>query len=152
MVARGVDRGRPRARIFAARTGLVVAASLLGTGCGLGVGRLPLVSLGAEEPGFKMLAPDAEARACGAVVWPYGARAGGGLFETAVAELIAGNGEADAVRDLHFAWRGIDLLLGEIGCVSVSGDVGRYIPTITLPLVGEHGEHMHHGADTSHSE
>jgi hypothetical protein len=116
-------------------------------GCGFAGGRLPIVPFGSEEPGFKMLAPGAEARACGGILWPYGARADGGLLERAVEGLMVPYAEADTVRDLRVSWRGVDLLVAQIGCVSVRGDVGREIPTVKLPMLGEHAEHMHHGTD-----
>ena len=110
-------------------------------GCGLGGGKVPFVAVGSQDPGFKMLAPDAHSRACGTVLWPYGRRSGGPLLQQAMAELVAVNPEADTIRDLQLSWRGIDLLVAQIGCVSVRGDVGRYIPTVQLPMLGEHGHH-----------
>jgi len=68
--------------------------------------------------------------------------------QAAVADMIARNPEADTIRDVHFSWRGVDLLIAHIGCVSVSGDVGRHISTVKLPMLGDHGEHTHHGVDT----
>ena len=127
---------------------LVVALSAT-VGCGFRGGRLPLVPFASEEPGFKMLAPGAEARACGAIVWPYGSGSSDGLLERAVANLIARHPEADTIRDFRLSWRGVDLLVAQVGCVSVRGDVGRGIPTVELPMLGEHGGHTRHGADTS---
>ncbi|HWP65210.1 MAG TPA: hypothetical protein VNO26_04760 [Candidatus Limnocylindria bacterium] len=116
---------------MAQRVAVLALAGLLG--CGLGGGTIPLVPVPAEEPGFKMLRPGARARACGAVVWPYGDRAGGDLLQAAVAELVAQHDEADVVRDLRVSWRGVDVLVAQIGCVWARGDVGRTIPTVTLP-------------------
>jgi len=113
--------------------------------CGLGGGRLPLVPIGTGDPGFKMLEPDVYARSCGAVLWPYGDRSGDDLLQRAVADLVAQHREADTIRDLHVAWRGVDLLVAQIGCVSARGDVGRTIPMVMLP-------HLHGGVDGTHSE
>jgi hypothetical protein len=124
-------------------------AVVAGGGCGFAGGRLPMVPVESESPGFKMLAPGAEARICGGIVWPYGSRSGGALLERALAELVGPYGEADVVRDLQLSWRGVDLVVAQIGCVSVRGDVGRNIPTVSLPMLGEHGEHMHHGTGAS---
>jgi hypothetical protein len=138
MGAQGAD-GRRRAITGAA--GLAALAVGL-VGCGLGGGTIPLVILGANQPGFKMLRPGAAARACGATVWPYGARDRTGLVEAALAELLAEQAGADVVRDVRISWRGIDLLLAQVGCVSVRGDVGRVISTVELPMLG--GHHGHH--------
>lgn len=121
--------------------GLLAASAV--SGCGLGGGTVPVVWAGGEEPGFKLLRPNLHARSCGAVLWPYGGRAGGDLLERAVAELVAQNREADTIRNLHVGWRGIDLLVAQVGCASARGDVGRTIPVVTLP-------HLHGGMDTSH--
>jgi hypothetical protein len=60
--------------------------------------------------------------------------------------------EADVLRDVHVRWRGLDLLVAEVGCVSVRGDVGRGISTVRLPMLGEHGHHGHHGEGGVHPE
>jgi len=127
------------------RAGALLLAVSGAVGCGLGGGTLPLVPSGGDEPGFKLLRPDARTRSCGAVFWPYGERAGGDLLQRAVAELIAENREADTIRDLHIGWRGVDLLVAQVGCLSARGDVGRTIPVVTLP-------HLHGGMDMSHPE
>ena len=113
--------------------------------CGLGGGTLPLVPTGANDPGFKMMAPDVHARSCGAVLWPYGRRAGGDLLQQALDDLAARHRDADTIRDVHVSWRGVDLLVAQVGCVSARGDVGRTIPLVTLP-------HLHGGMDGSHPE
>jgi len=129
---------------------MILAMVLVASGgCGFAGGRLPVVLVGSAEPGFKMLAPRTEARACGGVVWPYGERSDDGLLERAIEDLMAPYAEADTVRDLRVSWRGVDLLIAQIGCVSVQGDVGREIPIVKLPMLGEHGEHTHHGTDAS---
>lgn len=114
-------------------------------GCGLGGGTLPLVPTGANDPGFKMLEPDVHARSCGAVLWPYGRRAGGNLMQRALGDLVAQHSDADAIRDVHVSWRGVDLLVAQVGCVSARGDVGRTIPLVMLP-------HLHGGMDGSHPQ
>jgi len=141
MVARGAGsrRGSIGRRAGAALLAIAGLAS-----CGLGSATVPLVFIGADQPGFKMLRPAAAARACGATIWPYGERAGGGLLETAIADLLAEQREADVVRDAQISWRGIDLLVVQVGCVSVRGDVGRAIPTVKLPMLGDHGGHGRH--------
>jgi hypothetical protein len=143
MTARRTEWATTLERRVVHATGALGLSSLVA--CGFGGGTLPLVPTGASNPGFKMLAPDAHARSCGAVLWPYGDRAGGDLMQRAVADLVAGHREADTIRDLHVSWRGVDLLVAQIGCLSARGDVGRTIPMVMLP-------HLHGGADGSHSE
>jgi hypothetical protein len=114
-------------------------------GCGLGRGTVPLAFGGSDQPDFKMLRPGVTARACGATVWPFGGRADDGLLQTALADLLDQSGAADVVRDLRVSWRGVDLLIARIGCVTAVGDVGRVISTVKLPMLGDHGDHGHHG-------
>jgi hypothetical protein len=144
MTARDGKRRKSRARAAWHLGAALLALSGL-AGCGLGGGTIPFVPAGADEPGFKLLRPDVHSRSCGAVLWPYGNRAGGDLLQRAMAALVPQNGEADTIRDLHLDWRGVDLFVAQLGCVTARGDVGRTIPVVTLP-------HLHGGMDTSHPD
>jgi hypothetical protein len=149
MVAQGAGSCR-RTIGRAAYLGVVAAGGL--ASCGLGGGTVPLAFVGADQPGFKMLRPGAKARACGATVWSYGARAGDGLLQAALVGLLAQTAQADVIRDVHISWRGVDLVLAQVGCVSVRGDLGRVISTVKLPMLGDHGDHSHHGGVARHEE
>ena len=124
-----------------ARAALV--ALLLG-GCSLGRGTVPVAAL-SEDVGFgtKMLRPKASARACGATFGPF-ARAGRqDLLDRAMRELLAVDEEADVLLDLDVRWRGVDLLLVQIGCLRVRGDVARMTSSVRLPMLGGHEHHAH---------
>jgi hypothetical protein len=116
-------------------------------GCAFGGGRVPLAFDEAGRPGFKMLRPGVSARACGCVMWPYGRRSVGPFLERAMQQLLALDEEANVLQDLEITWRGLDVLIGRFGCVSVRADVGRMISTVSLPMVGMPPDHKHdHGA------
>jgi len=97
--------------------------------CGLGGATLPLVPTGGNDPGFKMLEPEAHARSCGAVLWPYGDRAGGDLLQRVLTDMVARYRDADTIRDLHVSWRGVDLLVAQVGCVSAVVTLGARFPS-----------------------
>jgi hypothetical protein len=149
MVAQGAGSRHHAIGRVAGFAGIMLAGL---AGCGLGGVSVPLAFVGSQQPGFKMLRPGAAARTCGAMVWPYGARARDGLLDAALADLIAQAAEADLIRDARISWRGVDLLVARVGCVSVRGDVGRMISTVKLPMLGDHGDHGHHPGATPHEE
>jgi len=138
MGAQGAS-SRRRWRRCAIGFSTVVLGGLVG--CGLGRGTIPLAFGASDQLGFKMLRPGATGRACGATAWPYGVRADDGLLQTALADLLAQDAGADVVRDLRVSWRGVDLVIARIGCVTAAGDVGRVISTVKLPMLGGHGHH-----------
>lgn len=121
----------------------LVAIVLVG-GCSLGRGTVP-VAAPSEHVGFgtKMLRPQVSARACGTRFGPF---AGGGdrdLLARALSDLLAVDDEADVLLDLDVQWRGVDLLLVQIGCVRVRGDVARMTSSVRLPMLGGHEHHAH---------
>ena len=112
----------------------------LGTvGCSAGGVLIPLALDSREALGFKMLAPDTSRRTCG-VTWPWGSRRQH-LAQEALDALFSEHPEATVVRDVGVDWRGIDLIVLQFACISVRGDVGRMVSTVSLPMLGEHGGH-----------
>lgn len=119
-----------------------MAAGLAIGGCSLGHGTVPVAALSEDVRfGTKMLRPQAEARACGTTF--FGRSADADLVDRAMRELLAVDEEADVVTDLDVRWRGVDLLLVQIGCVRVRGDVARMTTSVRLPMLGDHGHHAH---------
>jgi hypothetical protein len=93
--------------------------------------------------GFKVLEPQAVGTACGATLWSCGERRSR-LAAKAVNVLLRSHPEANAVRDAEVRWRGLDTVLVQAGCVSIRGDVGRVVSTVSVPMLGEHSGHGSH--------
>jgi hypothetical protein len=91
-----------------------------------------------------MLQPDVGARDCRTVWWPYGARSVDAGLPAMLAGLRARNPEADTLKDVEISWRGIHFLVVRAGCTYVRGDLGRTVPTIELPMLGDPSHHGHH--------
>jgi hypothetical protein len=61
-----------------------------------------------------------------------------------LAGLRARNPEADTLKDVEISWRGVHFLVARAGCTYVRGDLGRTVPTIELPMLGDPSRHGHH--------
>lgn len=132
------ERSRVERRLVRAARALAGAVML--AGCAAQEGHLPRVSAVAEADGFKMLRPGASARACRGVF--FGRRGGDGpLLGEAFARVLALDREADSLMNVSLRWRRTSLGLYTWACVEISGDLVRMVPTVLVPMGGEHEGH-----------
>lgn len=107
-------------------------------GCTTAVGTLSTVKLG-DPPALKMIRPAARDEACRVSYFGGDADGSPSLLEEAVGRLRRQDAEIDTLRDARLEVWGWNLLLVRWACVAVTADLGRAIPTVSVPM-----DHSHH--------
>ena len=124
-------------RVRLRRQAVVVAlVTFVTMGCGTVRGRLPRIDGPDERAGFKMLRPNAEARACeGVFVGQGGSR---DLVAEVIATLLARDDEATTIVHAELEWSWTWLGIYTRRCVRIRGDVVRPTSTVMIPMAHHH--------------
>jgi hypothetical protein len=88
--------------------------------------------------GVKLLVPHAVGRSCRASVFGVPLSSGDASLDEAVKEILARDTEGDVVTSAVVRWHTVTTGIYNRRCVEVQGDLGRLIPTLTLPLAHRH--------------
>lgn len=128
---------------------LAVLASLVLAGCAVTQGgRVPRLATASDRDGFKLLRPRATVEVCrGSIAAGLGAAAVGtgdaDLLDEAFRRALALDPEADALLEASMRWRWRTVLVYGWHCLSLRGDLVRTIPTVLVPMSGDHAHHGH---------
>jgi hypothetical protein len=110
--------------------------------CAAPGGSLGLLAPDANGVGVKLLRPGARARTCRTSV--LGIALGGPELplDAAVAQLLALDPEGNVVTGVEIRSSAVVTGLYNRRCVELRGDLGRFVPTITLPVPSGHRAHV----------
>lgn len=121
-----------------ARVLVLVWFGAAASGCMTSLGTLSTVNLGAP-PSVKMIRPAFRSEACRLSVLGSEPDGAPSLVDEAIGELRQQDSEIDTLRDVRLEVWGWNLLLVRRACVAVTADLGRTIPTVSIPM-----DHSHH--------
>jgi hypothetical protein len=115
---------------------LVAVVAFVAAGCGTVRGRLARIDAPDERAGFKLLRPEAEARACEGVFAGQGSERD--LVGEAIATLLATDSEATTLThaEIEWSWRSLGIYTRR--CVRIRGDVVRPTTTVMIPMSHHH--------------
>jgi hypothetical protein len=109
-----------------------------GTGCATTGGSVGLLARDPETAGVKLLAPHAVGRSCRASVFGVPLSSGEPSLDEAINAILARDAEGDVITSAVVRWQTVTTGIYNRRCVEVHGDLGRLIPTLTLPLAHRH--------------
>jgi hypothetical protein len=118
--------------------GAAVLALAAWTGCATTSGGIAFLGRDPEAVGVKMLVPHAVGRSCRASVFGVPLAPGEPSVGEAVDQILARDAEGDVVTSAVVQWHAVATGIYNRRCVEVRGDLGRLIPTLTLPLPHPH--------------
>jgi hypothetical protein len=115
------------------------ALLVLCAGCATSTGSLGVVGPDADAVGVKLLRPGARARVCRDSLFgvPLGSREP--ALQAALAQLLALDHEGDVLTNVEITTRTLTTGVYDRRCVELRGDLGRMVPTLTIPVPGHDG-------------
>lgn len=113
-------------------------------GCTTQLGSAPLLARDAGLVGTKLLRPGTSGRSCCTTVLGIPVAGGAGTLDEALARVLAQDVEGNVVTEVVMHEERITTGLVNWRCLIVRGDLGRSIPTITVPASDRHRGHGMH--------
>jgi hypothetical protein len=118
--------------------------ALVLSGCTASQAPIGVLAPSVDVVGVKLLRPDVVGRSCAFSVLglPIGPERAG--LDAAVARVLALDAEGDVVTNAEVTWEIFVSGVYNRRCVTVRGDLGRVIPTISVPALPGHHAHGGH--------
>ena len=125
------------------RTWMLLAGLVVSAGCGRALGPIGLLAAEEDVAGVKLLRPGVLARSCQGAILGVPLSSTPPTVKEALRQLLATDPEANVVTNAEVAVEQFTSGLYNRCCVTVRGNLGRLIPTVTLPAPAGHGAHGH---------
>jgi hypothetical protein len=121
---------------------IVLGAALVLSACSTSLGPVGVLGVSSDALGIKLLRPGVAGRSCRSSVLGLPLRAGHPEMQEALGEILALDREGNVVIDAEVSEERFATGIYNRHCLRVRGDLGRTIPTVTLPAPP--GHHAHH--------